>query len=115
VSCNQHYDCHECRDYVEAQIEEAERRGHAAGKREGIEAAAKYLEREHPNHGGPQDADRIRALLQTEARAETGAACDGKVRNVIGPNGAGQCAKCGCVWWYDQLEHPRDHEKGGGA
>jgi len=43
----------------------------AAGYREGIEAAAKLIERGHPHHGGPQDAERIRALLQTEARGET--------------------------------------------
>jgi hypothetical protein len=47
-------------------------KAHAAGKREGIEAAAKLLERESPNHAAIAWAPAIRALLQTEARAETG-------------------------------------------
>jgi hypothetical protein len=42
--------------------------GHAAGKREGIEAAAKDCD----DKGCPDCAEDIRALLQTEARAETG-------------------------------------------
>jgi hypothetical protein len=62
-------------DLVTAMLDVHER-GKLAGKREGIEAAARAIESEpHPPdsmgaYHAEDQAERIRALLQTEARAE---------------------------------------------
>jgi hypothetical protein len=62
-------ECSYCAEYLNGVAD-----GKAAGKREGIEAAAKYIETHSAQvQLAPANAvDGIRALLQTEARAETG-------------------------------------------
>ena len=61
-------ECSYCAEYLNGVAD-----GKAAGKREGIEAAAKYIETQSAQvQLAPANAvDGIRALLQTEARAET--------------------------------------------
>jgi hypothetical protein len=137
-------DCNGCIDDLAKLIEEV----HAAGKREGIEAAAKVakataddfwraafrnpdtpwvqLERAF----GVDEAERnIRALLQTEARAETGEGKSGVCGEKMGKKpewmSEWQYDHCSCkrraghdgphACEHENAEMLRDHEKGGGT
>jgi hypothetical protein len=80
--------------------ERAYARGHAAGKREGIEAAAQWLTDEDCS---PGVADDMRsALLQTEEKKETG---EGNRDGAFSFH-CSRCNKTGLITWPDRVIRP---------
>ena len=62
--CSDHYDCRECHASKTYDLELARAEAHAAGRREGLEAAAKRLENVHGPEGKWDCAEEIRKLME---------------------------------------------------